>query len=261
MRALVRMAHGCRSLCDDTPSLGQSPAPAPAGQCERVHAPPRAPRASRATSVPSNFASRNNTSKLFIPPRVPEKKGLDRRTDGRTDGQQSDPIRVPFFPFENNFAKKTIVIEVAVSSSSSSLKLQPGAVTERDKSQYTEGIIIIEGDCSPSAGQNSSSSRGTAIRRPRSRLQSGHTFREKGRGKGRGDPALAWRDPVMASLRPRAPRLPRVITRYEEKVALKALARSLAPRRGFCTWCVIERRSPGCADFEIPSRSQPMHAL
>ncbi|GBP38556.1 hypothetical protein EVAR_96158_1 [Eumeta japonica] len=36
----------------------------------------------------------------FIPPRVPEKKGLDRRTDGRTDGQQSDPIRVPFFPFE-----------------------------------------------------------------------------------------------------------------------------------------------------------------
>ncbi|GBP36192.1 hypothetical protein EVAR_4336_1 [Eumeta japonica] len=36
----------------------------------------------------------------FIPSRVPEKKGLDRRTDGRTDGQQSDPIRVPFFPFE-----------------------------------------------------------------------------------------------------------------------------------------------------------------
>ncbi|XP_046976391.1 uncharacterized protein LOC124542494, partial [Vanessa cardui] len=27
MRALVRMAHGCRSLCDDTPSLGQSPSP------------------------------------------------------------------------------------------------------------------------------------------------------------------------------------------------------------------------------------------
>ncbi|GBP55583.1 hypothetical protein EVAR_35817_1 [Eumeta japonica] len=44
--------------------------------------------------VPSGLA------RGFIPPRVPEKKGLDRRTDGRTDGQQSDPIRVPFFPFE-----------------------------------------------------------------------------------------------------------------------------------------------------------------
>ncbi|GBP63874.1 hypothetical protein EVAR_39536_1 [Eumeta japonica] len=100
MRALVRMAHGCRSLCDDTPSLGQSPAPAPAGQCERVHAPARAPRATRATratSVPSNFA----TSYLHA---FLRKRGLDRRTDGRTDGQQSDPIRVPFFPFEQKVA-------------------------------------------------------------------------------------------------------------------------------------------------------------
>ncbi|GBP44523.1 hypothetical protein EVAR_86745_1 [Eumeta japonica] len=42
----------------------------------------------------------------FIPLRVPEKKGLDRRTDGRTDGQQSDPIRVPFFPFETNICPR-----------------------------------------------------------------------------------------------------------------------------------------------------------
>ncbi|GBP48223.1 hypothetical protein EVAR_96812_1 [Eumeta japonica] len=32
----------------------------------------------------------------LIPLRVPEKKGLDRQTDG----QQSDPTRVPFLPFE-----------------------------------------------------------------------------------------------------------------------------------------------------------------
>ncbi|GBP46437.1 hypothetical protein EVAR_95137_1 [Eumeta japonica] len=32
----------------------------------------------------------------LMPQRVPEKKDLDRQTDG----QQSDTIRVPFFPFE-----------------------------------------------------------------------------------------------------------------------------------------------------------------
>ncbi|GBP25947.1 hypothetical protein EVAR_84505_1 [Eumeta japonica] len=48
----------------------------------------------------------------FIPPRVPEKKGLDRRTDGRTDGQQSDPIRVPFFPFEEEIHDQTHTAQV-----------------------------------------------------------------------------------------------------------------------------------------------------
>ncbi|GBP57422.1 Protein sickie [Eumeta japonica] len=53
------------------------------------------------------------SSAVFIPPRVPEKKGLDRRTDGRTDGQQSDPIRVPFFPFEGfvSLMEKETLIE------------------------------------------------------------------------------------------------------------------------------------------------------
>ena len=32
----------------------------------------------------------------LIPPRVHQIKDIDRQT-GRTDGQQSDPIRVPFF--------------------------------------------------------------------------------------------------------------------------------------------------------------------
>ncbi|GBP17625.1 hypothetical protein EVAR_8624_1 [Eumeta japonica] len=36
------------------------------------------------------------TLELDTSTRIPEKKGLDRQTDG----QQSDPIRVPFFPFE-----------------------------------------------------------------------------------------------------------------------------------------------------------------
>ncbi|GBP86933.1 hypothetical protein EVAR_60915_1 [Eumeta japonica] len=39
---------------------------------------------------------------ILIPSRVPDKKGLDRQTDG----QQSDPIRVPFFPFEVRNPKK-----------------------------------------------------------------------------------------------------------------------------------------------------------
>ncbi|GBP62333.1 hypothetical protein EVAR_48506_1 [Eumeta japonica] len=40
----------------------------------------------------------------LIPPRVPEKKGLGRQTDG----QESDPIRVPFFPFETDGHDETI---------------------------------------------------------------------------------------------------------------------------------------------------------
>ncbi|GBP58621.1 hypothetical protein EVAR_38860_1 [Eumeta japonica] len=39
---------------------------------------------------------KDEIEKSLIPLRIPEKKGLDRQTDG----QQSDPIRVPFFPYE-----------------------------------------------------------------------------------------------------------------------------------------------------------------
>ncbi|GBP85717.1 hypothetical protein EVAR_58760_1 [Eumeta japonica] len=74
----------------------------------------------------------------FIPPRVPEKKGLDRRTDGRTDGQQSDPIRVPFFPFEVTLQAALRPLTLCAHNESERHASLPGMVSppgERHKSE------------------------------------------------------------------------------------------------------------------------------